>query len=30
MAGPTGGRVRDRILNLQPDEIGYQKVKWVK
>ncbi|MBS1565288.1 MAG: M1 family metallopeptidase, partial [Bacteroidetes bacterium] len=23
-------RVRDRILNLQPDEIGYQKVKWVK
>jgi len=24
------GRVRDRILNLQPDEIGYQKVKWIK
>jgi hypothetical protein len=23
-------RVRDRILNLQPDEIGYQKVKWIK
>ncbi len=24
------GRVRDRILNLKPDEIGYQKVKWIK
>ena len=24
------GRVRDRILHLQPDEIGYQKVKWIK
>ncbi len=24
------GRVRDRILNLQPNEIGYQKVKWIK
>ena len=24
------GRVRDRILNLQPDEIGYQKVKWIR
>jgi Peptidase family M1 domain len=24
------GRVRDRILKLQPDEIGYQKVKWIK
>jgi hypothetical protein len=24
------GRVRDRILNLKPEEIGYQKVKWVK
>ncbi len=24
------GRVRDRILNLQPDEIGYQRVKWIK
>ncbi len=24
------GRVKDRILNLQPDEIGYQKVKWIK
>src|SRR5206468_5244409 len=23
-------RVRDRILHLQPDEIGYQKVKWIK
>jgi hypothetical protein len=24
------GRVRDRILNLQPNEIGYQKIKSVK
>lgn len=24
------GRVRDRILHLQSDEIGYQKVKWIK
>ncbi|MEO5592745.1 MAG: M1 family metallopeptidase [Chitinophagaceae bacterium] len=24
------GRVRDRILNLKPGEIGYQKVKWIK
>ncbi|MFT3936370.1 MAG: hypothetical protein QM726_22265 [Chitinophagaceae bacterium] len=24
------GRVRDRIQNLKPDEIGYQKVKWIK
>ncbi len=24
------GRVRDRILNLKPEEIGYQKVKWIK
>lgn len=24
------GRVRDRIQKLQPNEIGYQKVKWVK
>jgi len=24
------GRVRDRILHLQPDEIGYQQVKWIK
>jgi hypothetical protein len=24
------GRVRDRILHLTPEEIGYQKVKWVK
>ena len=24
------GRVKDRILNLQPNEIGYQKVKWIK
>jgi Peptidase family M1 domain len=24
------GRVRDRILNLKPDEIGYQKVIWIK
>jgi hypothetical protein len=24
------GRVRDRILNLQPGEIGYQQVKWIK
>jgi len=24
------GRVKDRILNLKPDEIGYQKVKWIK
>ncbi len=24
------GRVRDRILNLKPDEIGYQRVKWIK
>ncbi|MEO6316547.1 MAG: M1 family metallopeptidase [Chitinophagaceae bacterium] len=23
-------RVRDRILHLQPEEIGYQKVKWIK
>jgi len=23
-------RVRDRIFNLKPDEIGYQKVKWIK
>lgn len=23
-------RVRDRIYNLNPEEIGYQKVKWVK
>ena len=23
-------RVRDRIFHLQPDEIGYQKVKWIK
>ena len=23
-------RVRDRIQNLKPDEIGYQKVKWIK
>src|SRR5438128_770503 len=23
-------RVRDRILHLKPDEIGYQKVKWIK
>ncbi|MEO5682993.1 MAG: M1 family metallopeptidase [Chitinophagaceae bacterium] len=24
------GRVRDRILHLQPDETGYQKVKWIR
>ncbi len=24
------GRVRDRIQHLQPDEIGYQKVKWIR
>ncbi len=24
------GRVKDRILNLKPEEIGYQKVKWIK
>ena len=24
------GRVRDRILNLKPEEIGYQNVKWIK
>ena len=24
------GRVRDRILNLKPEEVGYQKVKWIK
>jgi Peptidase family M1 domain len=24
------GRVTNRILNLKPDEIGYQKVKWIK
>ncbi len=24
------GRVRDRIQHLQPDEIGYQRVKWIK
>lgn len=24
------GRVRDRIQHLQPDEIGYQHVKWIK
>ena len=24
------GRVRDRIQHLQPDEIGFQKVKWIK
>jgi hypothetical protein len=24
------GRVRDRIQQLQPDETGYQKVKWIK
>jgi hypothetical protein len=23
-------RVRDRIANLKPEEIGYQKVKWIK
>ncbi|MEP7277663.1 MAG: M1 family metallopeptidase [Bacteroidota bacterium] len=23
-------RVRDRILHLQPDEIGFQRVKWIK
>ncbi len=23
-------QIRDRIINLKPDEIGYQKVKWIK
>lgn len=29
-AADWDGRVTDRILNLKPDEIGYQKVKWIK